>query len=127
MHYFISFLLICCVGCHTSSSTLDSVERKEVKARHILLYPMEVGKGDPKLFADSILTKLRTKEAKFEELATKYGCCGSEKRGGDLGWFKKGEMVSEFEQAVFYRLKLNQPDTVRTKFGLHVVELTGIK
>lgn len=50
--------------------------------------------------------------------------CPSKDKGGDLGWFKKGQMVAEFEAACFE----NDPGTivkVQTQFGWHVVSKDG--
>jgi len=49
----------------------------------------------------------------------------SAKRGGDLGWFGKGMMVKEFENAVFNG-KINEiQKPVKTNFGYHIIKVTG--
>ena len=51
---------------------------------------------------------------------------GSNQKGGDLGPISKGEMVKEFEDAVF-SLKLNEiSQPVKTAYGYHVIQVTGI-
>ena len=61
----------------------------------------------------------------FEELAKKYSEDTSAQSGGDLGFFGKGQMVSEFEEAAF---KLNKgeinPKLVETKYGYHIIKKT---
>ncbi|MCL5266984.1 MAG: peptidylprolyl isomerase [Bacteroidetes bacterium] len=50
----------------------------------------------------------------------------SAKRGGDLGYFKRGEMVRPFDQAVF-NMKVGQVvGPVRTQFGYHIIKLTDL-
>jgi parvulin-like peptidyl-prolyl isomerase len=51
---------------------------------------------------------------------------GSKDMGGDLGEVAKGEMVAEFENAVF-SLKLNEiSEPIKTTYGYHVIQVTGI-
>ncbi|MFA6424525.1 MAG: peptidylprolyl isomerase [Candidatus Magasanikbacteria bacterium] len=60
----------------------------------------------------------------FAEEAKKYGEDGTNVNGGDLGWFGKGDMVPEFENAV-YALKVGEitPDLVETEYGYHIIKL----
>ncbi|MBI5740416.1 MAG: peptidylprolyl isomerase [Nitrospirae bacterium] len=52
---------------------------------------------------------------------------GSAAKGGDLGYFGRGQMVPEFEQAVL-RLKPGEVgEPVKTRFGYHVIQLTDIQ
>lgn len=62
----------------------------------------------------------------FSVLAKQYSECPSKKRGGDLGFFSKRQMVPEFEKAVL-SLKVGQlyPEPVKTKFGYHIIKRTG--
>lgn len=71
--------------------------------------------------ADDILKQLK-KGVKFHVLAKKYSTCPSGKKGGDLGEFKKGQMVPQFDRAVFSNEVLT-PFIVKTKFGYHVVKV----
>jgi len=60
----------------------------------------------------------------FAELAKQYGEDGTKANGGDLGWFGKGDMVPEFEKAV-YALKVGEvtQDLVETQYGYHIIKL----
>jgi parvulin-like peptidyl-prolyl isomerase len=51
---------------------------------------------------------------------------GSKETGGDLGTISKGEMVQEFEDAVFSQEKDAISDPVKTAYGYHVIQVTGI-
>lgn len=48
--------------------------------------------------ADDIMQQLK-KGAKFQTLAKKYSLCPSGKKGGDLGEFRQGQMVPQFDKA----------------------------
>lgn len=62
--------------------------------------------------------------ANFEEMAQKYGEDGTAESGGDLGWFGKGDMVPQFETAVFALEKGEvSKELVETPFGYHVIRL----
>ncbi len=63
--------------------------------------------------------------ADFGKLAQKYSTCSSSKKGGDLGIFGRGDMVPEFERAV-YKLKVGEiSDPIKTQFGYHIIKRTG--
>jgi peptidyl-prolyl cis-trans isomerase C len=57
----------------------------------------------------------------FADLAKKYSSCPSGKKGGDLGWFGRGDMVPEFEKAAFTGKVGDVIGPVRTKFGWHLI------
>jgi len=60
----------------------------------------------------------------FAEEAKIYGEDGTKTNGGDLGWFGKGDMVPEFENAA-YALKAGEmtQDLVETQYGYHIIKL----
>ncbi|GIW22795.1 MAG: foldase protein PrsA [Candidatus Sericytochromatia bacterium] len=98
----------------------DLFDKKEkVKASHILV-------KDEKL-ANEILDKINKGED-FSKLAEKYSeDPGSKNKGGDLGFFAKGQMVPEFEK-VAWDLKLNEVSKpVKTQFGFHIIKKTGFE
>jgi len=68
------------------------------------------------------LERLRKGEG-FAEIAKQVSLCPSRKRGGDLGWFSRGQMVKEFERAAFALEKgqLSQ-EPVKTQYGYHIIK-----
>lgn len=77
--------------------------------------------------ANLVLEKIKA-GADFAAMAKQYGEDGTNATGGDLGWFGKGDMVPEFEDAVF-GLKKGElsPALVETQFGYHIVRLDDTK
>ena len=71
--------------------------------------------------AEDIIKQLKT-GAKFQTLAKKYSTCPSGKKGGDLGEFRKGQMVPQFDKVCFSGETL-VPHLVKTKFGWHMVKV----
>jgi len=71
--------------------------------------------------AQAVLDRL-SKGEKFSNIAREVSRDpGSGKRGGDLGWFTRGRMVKEFEQAAFTLEKGQTSLIVKTQFGYHVI------
>ncbi|MES2454349.1 MAG: SurA N-terminal domain-containing protein [Bacteroidota bacterium] len=93
-----------------------------VKASHILLNPSKLGGVDrAKKLADS-LQGLIQKGALFGTLAKEYSEDGSKDKGGDLGTFARGQMVPEFENAVFDG-NVGDFKVVTTQFGVHLIKI----
>lgn len=95
----------------------------QARASHILI----AGDGDAaKAEAEKVLAELKA-GANFEALAKqKSADPGSAERGGDLGYFDRGRMLPEFEDAV--QLLKNPGELsglVRTQFGWHIIRLEG--
>jgi peptidyl-prolyl cis-trans isomerase C len=59
----------------------------------------------------------------FEELAKEKSLCPSGKRGGNLGWFARGQMVKEFENAAFSAKKGTIVGPIKTEFGWHLIKI----
>ena len=59
----------------------------------------------------------------FEVLARRYGMDGTRERGGDLGWFRQGQMVRSFDQVVFGMRPGQTSGIVETEFGFHIIKL----
>lgn len=85
--------------------TSDESKRTELRAR-----------------AEEVLKKIE-EGADFSEMAAKYGSDSTAQRGGDLGWFGKGDMVPQFETAAF-ALKKGElsKELVETQFGYHILK-----
>jgi peptidyl-prolyl cis-trans isomerase D len=100
---------------------LDYSLKERVKARHILLLV------DDKHSAQEVLAKakaLRTKltTSNFASIAEKESQDpGSAKKGGDLGYFEKGRMVPQFEQAAFSQKPGTISEPVKTDYGYHLI------
>ncbi|HYR06757.1 MAG TPA: peptidylprolyl isomerase [Longimicrobium sp.] len=76
--------------------------------------------------ATQVLTELG-QGAEFEVLARRYGTDGTRERGGDLGWFRQGQMVREFDQVVFAMRPGQTSGIVETEFGFHVIKLEKVR
>ncbi len=87
----------------------------EVKANHILVKTEQE--------ANDLLNKMNAGDS-FEVLAKAYSQCPSGKKGGDLGFFGRGRMAKEFENAAF-NLEVGQVSKpVKTQFGYHLIKVT---
>ena len=88
------------------------------RASHILV----AGEGEAK----DILSEL-SKGGSFEDIARAKSIDATSSRGGDVGYFRKGQVVPEFENACF-SLNVGQlSDIVHTRFGYHIIKLTDKK
>ena len=60
----------------------------------------------------------------FEELAIEYSQDpGSAEKGGDLGWFTRGRMVTEFDSAAFASAPGDIVGPINTRFGAHIIKV----
>jgi len=62
--------------------------------------------------------------ADFAEVAKKNSSCPSRMQGGDLGAFRPGQMVKEFDEVVFSGEINKVLGPVKTQFGYHLIEIT---
>lgn len=72
--------------------------------------------------AESLKSKLDA-GADFHKLAKQYSTCPSGKKGGDLGEFRKGDMVLAFDKAVFSGPLYKIQGPVKTQFGFHLIKV----
>jgi peptidyl-prolyl cis-trans isomerase D len=97
-----------------------------VEARHILI------KQTQTVNLDSVMIKIDALKSAIEggvdfALLAKQNSedQGSAILGGDLGWFKEGQMVDEFNEVCFTS-NINDLSVVTTQFGVHLIELTKV-
>ena len=62
-----------------------------------------------------------SKLKEFQKLARKKSTCPSSQKGGDLGWFRKGMMVGEFDEAVWSIPLSTTSNPVKSQFGYHLI------
>lgn len=90
------------------------ISGETVIASHILVDTLEK--------ANDILKEINDGTS-FADAALKYSNCPSKNSGGNLGQFGKGQMVPEFENAVF-EMKVGEISSpVKTQFGYHIIQL----
>ncbi|MDB4604908.1 MAG: peptidylprolyl isomerase [Poseidonia sp.] len=93
--------------------------RKPRKAhvRHILV----TGKPEAKMILEAIQTAKKPLKV-FRKMAKKYSNCPSGSKGGDLGEFIEGQMVQDFEEAVWASELETVPESfIKTQFGFHIL------
>jgi len=72
-----------------------------------------------------IIVQIGNDPGKFAQIAQERSDCGSFSRGGDLGFFGRGEMQKPFEQATFSLPVGQMSGPVETDSGVHVILRTG--
>lgn len=94
-------------------------QEEQVQASHILLEDEETAK--------EMINKLQAGDD-FVDLAKKYSIDDtSSASGGELGFFGKGEMVKEFEDAA-YSLHVGEiSEPVKSQYGYHIIKVTNKK
>ncbi|WP_026895425.1 peptidylprolyl isomerase [Clostridiisalibacter paucivorans] len=91
---------------------------ESVKASHILVSDEDKAKE---------IVKELNEGMSFKEGAKKYSTCPSKEKGGDLGYFSKGRMVPEFENAAFDMNVGDVSEPVKTQFGFHIIKVEDKK
>ncbi len=88
----------------------------KASARHILVETQEQCEDLKKQIAEG---------TDFAEAAKQHSKCPSGRRGGDLGEFRPGQMVKEFDEVVFSAELHQVHGPVKTQFGYHLLEITS--
>ena len=108
-------------------------EFEQIHARHILIrvtgspVPLDPGKKDLSdaeglAKAQELRKKIRA-GADFDLIAREESDDGSKTAGGDLSFFRRGQMVPPFEQAAF-ALKVGEiSEPVKTPYGYHLIQV----
>lgn len=110
MKNIIKFLVIILSIC----SITAAAEISKVRAKHILVNSE----------TEAVQLKRELNQgADFSLLAMKYSLCPSGKNGGELGYFERGQMVKEFENAAFSLSVGEISRPVQTQFGWHLILL----
>ena len=96
----------------------EAPAKKEAHAEHILVSSKE----------DAQKAEAELKGGKsFNDVAKEFSTGPSAENGGDLGWFKKGDVVPAFGDAVFAMKPGEVSDPVQTQFGWHVIKLLEMR
>jgi len=103
----------------------DEYSRPEqVHARHILV---KIDESRDAAQAEARMAEIQSRldaGEPFEKVAAEFSDDpGSRDRGGDVGWFGRGQMVPEFEQAAFGATPGSRVGPVKTSFGLHLIDV----
>jgi peptidyl-prolyl cis-trans isomerase D len=106
------------------SAHLDDWKQEEqVRARHILL---KVDDKRDAATAEAALNAIKARIQGGEDFATVAAEVsedpGSKARGGDLNFFRRGQMIKEFEEAAFNAAPNTLVGPIRTSFGYHLIE-----
>jgi peptidyl-prolyl cis-trans isomerase SurA len=100
-----------------------------ISFRQIVIVPKpdSAAKARALTLAESLVVVLR-KGADFAELAKKYSADSiSRAQGGELGWFRRGVMVKEFEDVAFRLRPGDISPVVETEFGFHIIQVERIQ
>ncbi len=110
---------------------LDQFKQAEqVKASHILIKVEPTATDEQKAEARKKIETVQGKLKKgddFAAVAKEYSEGPSKSRGGELGFFQRGQMVKPFEDAAFTMEPDQVSDVVETKFGYHIIKVSEKK
>ncbi|MDB4949972.1 MAG: SurA protein [Gemmatimonadetes bacterium] len=89
--------------------------------------PSDSAKATARKQAEDVLAQIRA-GGDFEVLARRFSADpGSKERGGDLGWFRQGQMVRAFEDTAYALRPGDVSRVVETDFGFHIIRLDKIR
>ena len=105
----------------------ESFTKGEMAAANHILFPLGEGLAGSlaKAKAEGVLADVIANPSKFADLAKEHSTCPSSAQGGSLGQFGRGQMVPEFEAAIFStEAGVIVPELVETQFGYHIIQVT---
>jgi len=100
---------------------------EQIQARHILIKVEGDVTEEQKAEARTKIEMIRKKAVDggdFAALASEYSEGPSRAKGGDLGYFSRGQMVKPFDDAAFALEPGKISEVVETQFGYHIIEVT---
>lgn len=114
-------------GSYKIARLIDAGDRPDsVHAMHILISPSQVRTlNQARAIADSLVKLIRSGKPFADIARDNSDDQGSANLGGDLGWFKEGQMVVPFNNACF-TAKKGEIKTVETTFGVHIIEVMDL-
>lgn len=122
---------------HSTSAQVPAANRPEgkIRAAHLLVKhrdsrrPASWRESEITRTKEDAMTIIKAHEQKIKsgavslgELATSESDCSSARKRGDLGYFGKGDMQKEFEEAAFALQPGQMSGVVETASGLHLIE-----
>jgi len=107
------------VNSYYEENEKEFTEPEQIKAAHILLEDEET--------AVSVLEEIKEEKITFEEAAKEYSTGPSAEKGGELGFFSKGQMVPEFEEEAFKLETGELSEPVKTQYGWHLIKVLDKK
>ena len=98
-------------------------DKRTARASHVLFGFAKYDNGEQE--AANVKSMIESGQMSFADAAQKYSTCPSSTKGGDLGTFKKGAMVPEFDAICFDdQTPLGSGISMcKTQFGIHLIQV----
>jgi len=109
---------------HFEAHKEEYAKGERVLAQHILITPdgdTQTSKDEARAKIAAVRERVTAGGKAFADEAAAHSMCPSGKEGGSLGWFSRGMMVPEFDQAVFSMSVGEVSDIIETQFGYHII------
>ncbi|MFC2062140.1 peptidylprolyl isomerase [Elusimicrobiota bacterium] len=106
----------------------EMMSPEQVRARHILIKTSEkTSQEEAKKKIEEVYALVKKDPDQFSNYAEQHSEGPSATKGGDLGYFAKGDMVKEFEDKAFIMGVGEISKPIKTRFGYHIIKLVGKK
>ena len=110
---------------------ISDYKTAEKATLYFVRFPKNTTQRDEELIANElrdIKSNILAGNASFdEEVRVNSDDLGSAKNGGELGWFKRGQMVREFEDAAFSMPAGEISEPFRSAYGFHIIAVDSVK